>query len=140
MFDKHVEERLRAFFSGRAPGVVSVYLFGSVAEGRAHRDSDLDLGVLLERALFPSAAERMEIRITLGSELVDVLDSNDVDLVILNDAPPELGRAIVTRGRRVYCADTEADHAFARDVQLRAADLAPWLRRVRRLKLDALRA
>ena len=140
MIDEHVEERLRAFFSARAPGVVSAYLFGSVAEGRAHRESDFDAGVLLERGLFPSAEERMEHRITLGSELVDVLDSNDVDVVILNDAPPELGRAIVTRGRRVYCADTEADHAFVRDVQLRAADLAPWLRRVRRLKLDALRS
>jgi hypothetical protein len=82
----------------------------------------------------------MEVRISLGSELVDVLDTNDVDLVILSDAPPEPGRAIVTLGRRVQCADVEADHAYVRDVQLRAADLAPWLRRVRRLKLDALRS
>jgi uncharacterized protein len=119
---------------------VSAYLFGSVAEGRAHRESDVDVGVLLDRAVFPSAEERMEVRISLGSDLVDLLDTNDVDLVILNDAPPELGRAIVTRGRRVYCADAEADHAYVRDVQLRAADLAPWLRRVRRVKLDALRS
>jgi hypothetical protein len=138
MVHEHVEEKLRAHLAVRSPGVVSAYLFGSVAEGRAHRESDVDVGVLLDRALFASAQERMDVRISLGSELVDVLDTNDVDLVILNDAPPELGRAIVTRGRRVYCADAEADHAHVRDVQLRAADLAPWLRRVRRLKLDAL--
>lgn len=137
---ERVEERLRAYFAGRARGVVSAYLFGSVAERRAHRESDVDVGALLDRVIFPSAAERMEVRISLGSELVDVLDTNDVDLVILNDAPPELGRAIVTRGLRVHCADAEADHAYVRDVQLRAADLAPWLRRVRRVKLDALRS
>jgi hypothetical protein len=42
------------------------------------------------------------------------------------------------RGRRLLCVDAEADHAFVRDVQLRAADLEPFLRRTRRLKLQAL--
>lgn len=136
MSHERVEERLRAHLAGHGPGVVSAYLFGSVAEGRAHRESDVDVGVLLDRVAFPSAADRMEVRVTLGSELVDVLDTNDVDLVILNDAPPELGRAIVTRGRRVHCADAEADHAYVRDVQLRAADLAPWLHEYVGLDLD----
>jgi hypothetical protein len=57
--------------------------------------------------------------------------------VVLNDAPPGLGRHVV-RGRRLVCFDTEADHAFVRDVQLRAADLEPFLQRTRRLKLQAL--
>lgn len=59
-------------------------------------------------------------------------------MVVLNDASPELGRAVVTRGVRVYCADPEAEHAFVRDVQLRAADLVPWLERMRRIKAQAL--
>jgi hypothetical protein len=42
----------------------------------------------------------------------------------------------VTTGLRVSCADPEADHAFVRDTQLHAADLEPFLRRARRLKLD----
>jgi hypothetical protein len=36
---------------------------------------------------------------------------------------------------RVFCADPEQDHALVRDVQLRAADLDPFPRRIRRLKL-----
>jgi hypothetical protein len=36
------------------------------------------------------------------------------------------------------CSDPEADHAFRRDSQLRAADLEPFLRRARALKLEAL--
>ena len=49
-----------------------------------------------------------------------------------------LARHIVTTGRRVFCGDPERDHAFVRDVQLRAADLEPFLRRTRALKLDAM--
>jgi hypothetical protein len=34
-------------------------------------------------------------------------------------------------------ADPEADHAYVRDAQLRAADVEPFLRRMRRIELDA---
>ncbi|MEX0890594.1 MAG: nucleotidyltransferase domain-containing protein [Gemmatimonadota bacterium] len=132
--------RLHAYFAAAAPpGVLSAYLFGSHAEGRSHRESDVDVGVLLDRGRYPLAADRFDVRVRLGAELVDVLDRNDVDVVILNDAPPELGRAVVVRGQRVHCADAAADHAYVRDIQLRAADLDIFLRRVRRTKLDALR-
>jgi predicted nucleotidyltransferase len=97
------------------PGLVSAYLFGSHAEGRAHRESDVDVAVLAE------------------------LRRNLVDVVVLNDAPPGLGRRIVTAGIRVFCRDRATDHAFVRNVQLRAADLEPFLRRARRVKLTALR-
>jgi hypothetical protein len=61
-----------------------------------------------------------------------------VDVVVLNDAPPELGRRIVQDGIRVYAGDPSHDHAYVRDVQLRAADLDPWLRRMRRIALEAV--
>jgi predicted nucleotidyltransferase len=115
-----------------------VYLFGSYAEARAHAESDVDLGVLLHRDLYPTPRERFAERVRLTAWLIGVLGINAVDVVILNDAPPELGRRIVTQGQRVYCADTQRDHAFVRDVQLRAADLAPFLRRTRRIILQAL--
>lgn len=126
----------RAFDS--APGIVSAYLFGSVADGRAHRESDLDVGVLLDRLVYPDARDRFEARLELTGRLGTATRRNDVDVVILNDAPPHLARAIVTGGRRVFCADPEADHAFLRTTMLRAADLEPFLRRARRVKLKAL--
>ena len=76
------------------------------------------------------------MQITAG--LMGSLHRGDVDVVILNDAPPQFGRRIVTTGRRVLCDDAAADHAFVRDVQLRAADLEPLLRRTRRVKLAAI--
>lgn len=39
----------------------------------------------------------------------------------------------------MYCRDAEADHGFVRDAQLRAADLVPFLQRMRRIKLETLK-
>ena len=123
--------------AGRVSGVASAYLFGSEAEGRAHRESDVDVGVLLHFAHHPTHRARFEARLRLAAELGAAL-GREADVIILNDAPPLLARRIVLDGRRVFCADAEADHAFVRDAQLRAADLEPFLRRARRLKLAAL--
>ena len=120
------------------PGAVSAYLFGSHAEGRAHRESDVDIGVLLRHDRYPTDRARFDARVTLSEQIAAALQISQVDLVILNDVPPLLARRIVTEGRRVFCADPEADHSFIRDAQLRAADLEPFLRRMQSLKLDAL--
>ena len=49
--------------------MLSLYRFGSVADGRAHRDSDLDVGVLLDRARFPDEESRFEQRLLLSRHL-----------------------------------------------------------------------
>jgi hypothetical protein len=61
-----------------------------------------------------------------------------LDLVVLNEAPPGLKARVVTTGLRLYCRDAEADHAFRRDAQLRAADLEPFLRRTSVIKRQTL--
>ncbi len=132
---REVQQALRSLDPSE---IVSVYLFGSQAEGRQHRESDVYLGVLLHHRAHPSRRQRFDARIRLSSLLPQRLGGRRVDVVILNDAPPELARHIVTRGVRLFCADTEADHAFVRDAQLRAADIAPFLRRSRVTKLAAI--
>ena len=133
-------ERLLGFFEKeKRNGVVAAYLFGSHSEGRAHSESDVDIGVLLDREIFATERERFEARLVLIGRLGSVLERNDVDLVILNDAPPELGARVVTEGIRVYCSDEGTDHAFVRDIQLRAADLRPFLERMRRIKVEAIK-
>jgi predicted nucleotidyltransferase len=135
---RELADRLAAYFvATNVPGIASVYLFGSHVSGRAHRESDVDVGVLLDWDRYPSAAARFDLRVRLAGELPAVLRA-PADLVVLNDAPPGLGRAVVTRGLRVFLTKPTIDHAFVRDVQLRAADLDPWLRRMRRIKLDAI--
>jgi predicted nucleotidyltransferase len=138
--EQHAEDivrRLAPVLEGTL-GLVSAYLFGSHAEGRGHRESDVDVGVLFDRRALPTARDRFEAGLLLSSRLQSSLVNTRLDLVLLNDAPPGLGRHVVSRGRRLVCFDGAADHAFVRDVQLRAADLEPFLRRTRRLKLEAL--
>ncbi len=135
-----IANELSRFLSETAPkGVVSAYLFGSHSEARSHRESDVDVAVLLDRLVFGTNRERFEERLRLIGAVGSALGRNDVDLVILNDVPPGLGARIVTRGLRLHCSDPEADHAFVRDVQLRAADLAPFLRRMRAIKLETIK-
>ena len=122
----------------RPAGIISAYLFGSHAENRAHRESDVDIGVLLDRAAHPTDQARFEERVRVSAWLGAELSVRVVDVVVLNDVPPGLASRIVTKGVKAYCASPESDHAFRRDVQLRAADLEPFLRRMRRLKLRAL--
>jgi len=139
--DSGVAQRVASYFRRQAsPGVISVYLFGSHARGSAHRQSDIDVGAVLSRAVFPSASQRFDERVSLSAALVDALDHNEVDVVVLNDAPPLFARHIVTAGIRVFCRHEAADRDFVRDTQLRAADLAPFLRRTQKIKLEALRS
>lgn len=138
MTDERLADLKRYFEDHPDLGVASAYLFGSHAEGRAHRESDVDVGILLQWDRHPTSRDRFEMRIRLGSDLISVVRCNEVDVVILNDAPPLLGRKIVQDGLRVFLGDPGADHAYVRDVQILAADLAPWLERWRRLRLEAL--
>ena len=135
----HIERRIAARLDhADSEAVASAYLFGSRAEGRAHRESDIDIGVLMNREVLPTRKQRFEASLLLGTRLGAALSTERVDLVVLNDAPPLIARRIVVDGRRIFCREPETDHAFVRDVQLRAADNLPFLDRMRRIKLEAL--
>jgi len=118
-------------------GVVSAYMFGSEAQGRAHRESDVDVGVLLDRQVYPRDADRFEVRLRLTGRLQAAV-GREVDIVILNDAPPQLARHIMTGGHRLMRVDPALDHAHLCTTLSRAADLEPFLRRARAVKLTVL--
>ena len=118
-------------------GVASAYLFGSVADGRAHRESDVDVGILLDRQVYPDRTDRFEARLLLIGQL-QAATGRDIDLVVLNDAPPQLARHIMTGGIRLFAANPMLDHAHLRTTLSRAADLEPFLRRARAVKLAAI--
>lgn len=134
-----MEAALRAYFAAERPaGVVAAFLFGSVADRTEHSESDVDVAVLLEYGAFPDRTSRSRAAVALGTALIAVVHRNAVDVVVLNDAPPELAAAVVTSGVRLHCADADAERAFTRDALLRYADVRPFLERTRRLKLQAL--
>ena len=85
------------------------YLFGSAALGREGLDSDLDVAVLFDDSVGEN--ERSERRFELTTELVGLVHVNDVEVVVLNDAPPR--RFIDTQWLR--------DH-YAVELDLRSKD------------------
>ena len=130
---------VRTYFERTAPaGVRSAYLFGSHGRGTAHRESDVDVGVVFDRVTFPDRGARGRAAERLATGLIGATHQNAVDVVSLDDASPELVAAVVS-GPRVYCRDPEGDHAFVRTALLRLGDLRPFLDRTRRLKLEVLR-
>lgn len=126
----------------RGPGVRRTLVGGAVwgggcaAEVGDYHDGWRTVDKAMKREL-PSRRERFEVALRLVGPIESALGRR-ADVVVLNDAPPLLASEIVTLGRRILCQDTEADHAFARDAQLRAADVAPFLERARRVKLSVL--
>jgi predicted nucleotidyltransferase len=130
---------LRAFFERRAPAhVLAAYLFGSRLKGRAVRESDLDVGVVVEPDAALSTADRFDLRVQLASDLMATLRENEVDVNVLNELSPAFAALVLREGKLVFCRDTRRLQEFARDVQLRAADLQLFLRRNEKILLRAL--
>lgn len=70
--------------------IVFAYLFGSLAKGKPKPLSDVDLGVFLSEA-----EDAMEKKMEILGDLVDCLETDEIDLVILNTAPLTLKMKIL---------------------------------------------
>jgi len=79
----------------RSDPVVFAYLFGGLARGQRRPLSDVDIAVYLRATDNPA-----ETKLELIGLLTDTLGSDEVDLVILNQAPVSLTGRIL-RDRRV---------------------------------------
>jgi predicted nucleotidyltransferase len=119
------------------PGLVAAFLFGSEARGRAHRESDIDVGVVLDRAQYPHAAHRFDARLRLIGDL-QIATHRTVDLLVLNDVPPLLARRVLLDGVRLVVPNASALEQFQRLVLSRAADLSPRIAHARRAMLETL--
>lgn len=122
-------------------GVVLAYLFGSQAEGRVTPLSDVDLAVLFPNPVAPQ--ERFRRQLDLIGDCGHLFGRNDVDVVVLNEAPPLLAFEVVSKGKQLYEDPvTRPAAAFGVYVFNRYVDTAP-LRRLRHRyllkRLDQLR-
>ena len=120
-------KKLETFFLNykKKNSIKLAYLFGSRAAGIAGLISDYDIAVLYSKV--PSAAERYG----LAHELSMLLMSGRVDLVILNQAPVELGYGVIASGVLVYEENTVVRVEFEANTLSRYGDYLPILRRQR---------
>jgi predicted nucleotidyltransferase len=112
---------------GARPEVRVAYLFGSRARGSAAGSSDWDVAVLLDEGAIERPWPGVEL------ELLDLLTARlhaPVDLVLLNRAPPVLGREVLRDATVLVERDREERLRFEAGVVRRYLDTRP-LRAVR---------
>jgi predicted nucleotidyltransferase len=112
------------------PGTSQVclaYLFGSRASGNIGPQSDYDFGVLLDYGS-DIPANRDE----LMHVLVTFLDTERVDVIILNEAPIELAYAVIAQGVVLYQRDLATRVEYEATVMGLYGDYLPVLRQQRR--------
>ena len=126
-------ERQVVQMCGAQPGIVAVYLFGSVARGTDRPSSDVDVAVLFEQ---PPPARLDGPRLELEGELERVLGRR-VDLVVLNQAPADLRVRVLRDGHLLLERDRSRRIAFEVRTRNEAFDLAPMLAAYRAPRMRA---
>lgn len=85
-------------------GVVAAMLIGSQARGNPGPLSDIDLAVWHRPALEPRG--RFDLRLELAGAAARALGTDEIDVVLLNDAPPLMRHRAIRDGKRLV----ERDH------------------------------
>lgn len=122
-----IERRLRAELEGRLE-VQDAYLFGSHATGRAQAHSDIDIAVWIDAE--PPQTGRFGYAAELTAHLIAALGTNDVDVVVLNRAPPLLYHRVLRDGRRLLSRNPGATAAREGYAFSRYCDYVPQLAKI----------
>jgi predicted nucleotidyltransferase len=86
--------------------VIALFVFGSLARGELKPLSDLDFGILLDNQL--SKIERFRKHIDLAVKFSKLINTDEIDIIILNDAPMRFIRKVLTTGKLVFERDRKA--------------------------------
>lgn len=105
------------------PNIHLVYLFGSQVTGKTGPMSDYDL------AIFDAAREdSLDLQAAFQYAVVKLLNTERVDVVLLNRAPVELAYSIIADGKLLYQKDTYTRVEFEAGVMSKYGDYLPVLR------------
>lgn len=105
--------------------VLEAYVFGSRARGDAAAHSDVDVALYVSR---PTVEPGLGAE--LAAQLMRALGTNDVDVVLLNDASPVLYHRVLRDGIRVFSRDPRATTTREGRALSRYCDYVPQLRKI----------
>jgi predicted nucleotidyltransferase len=78
------------------------YLFGAYGESRAGPLSDVDIGVFINKK-----TNYFEKKMELIEKATKILDTDEVDLIVLNEAPLSLAFQVIKTKRLLFSKDEE---------------------------------
>lgn len=87
--------------------IVFAYLFGGLAKGRVSPISDIDIAVYLK-----DTENLLEVKLEILSLLSEVLNTDEIDLVILNSAPLPLKARIIQNKKLLVDKDPYLRYSF----------------------------
>ncbi|MCD6484985.1 MAG: nucleotidyltransferase domain-containing protein [Candidatus Odinarchaeota archaeon] len=94
--------------------ILFAYLFGSLARGQTHTYSDIDVAVYV-KTLTPDEYLRIFKKLSRSFE-------KDIDLIMLNDAPPLLRHKVIYEGVLIFCKDSKLHYKFVSSTLIEALD------------------
>lgn len=111
------------------------YLYGSAAKDTVHKDSDIDIGLLLNKGFKPdplyTGKIAREIEKEVGSE-------REVDVRTLNDKPITFQHQVLKNGRRIFSRDEKTRIKFETRVYDRYLDYKPFFEQYNKIRRKRL--
>jgi predicted nucleotidyltransferase len=83
--------------------ILGVLAFGSLATGDLKPLSDLDFGIFVSNEL--DKEQRFEKHLELIGIFTETFGTDEIDLVMLNDAPVRFAHKIMASGKLLYCGN-----------------------------------
>ena len=94
-------------YLGSHPKVLFAYLFGGLAMGKPQPLSDVDIAVYLADSLFLA-----DVKLDILGALIDIFETDEIDLVILNSADLPLIINILKNKKVIVDKDPFVRHKF----------------------------
>lgn len=106
--------------------IAAVYLFGSLAQGKAGVLSDIDIAILLKDNA-PSGVKLLDEENFLEYKISSSLGFKKVDLIILNHQGLIFQHNVLRTGKLIYEKDSEFRKRFEMSVIINFCDFKPTL-------------
>jgi len=112
--------------------ILEAYLFGSRARGQTAAHSDVDVAVYVAPQHLKAGDTPFGYDADLAARLMRALGTNEVDVVLLNRAPPLLYHRVLRDGVRLFARDLAATTSREGRALSRYCDYVPQLAKVER--------